>query len=350
MGYETEGQLTGHLRRYPYSVVLLDEIEKAHPDVQHLFLQLFDTGRLTDSQGRLADGRNAIFIMTTNLGAKEALGFADMVKSYQEKLLAAIHQHFTMEFINRVDQIAFFNPLDEATLLKIFDLEFEAFRQKLQDERGVEVALAPEIKRRMVQGIAQQKLGARPLRRFIEDKIIAPVVDKLLSEDYRPGARITIGSELDIGLAPSEPVQTPGGQSPLLPNPGKFDFDAAGQAPPPPSTPKRPATPEEGLPHLDNVADEHQAVFDARYLALARRLADQDIALEIDRLAKYFLCAPNAADQKPREGHSIEQAFDDLINQPLTDRLVDEEFKAGDWIKLDYSPDGPVIKKIGGQE
>lgn len=348
VGYEHEGQLTGRLRRYPYSVILLDEIEKAHPDVQHLFLQLFDNGRLTDSQGRMADGRNAIFIMTTNLGAKEVLDLAAATKSYQDKLLAAIHGHFTMEFINRIDRIVYFNPLDEAALFTIFDRELLPFQKKLERESGITVTVHDEAKYQIVRHIIQQKLGARPLRRFIADKIIAPIVDKLLAGDYKPGTQVTLGSEFAIDSAQPPSVSSPGGQGPFAFDPGQIELSGGGASTAPRPKPKRPTTPEAGLPHLDNVDHADQAVFDERFLALAQRLAEKNIALEIDRLAKYFLCAPGASEQKPRQGRPIEQAFDDLIEQPLTDKLLAEEFKNGDWIKLDYSPDGPVIKKMDG--
>jgi ATP-dependent Clp protease ATP-binding subunit ClpC len=342
VGYEAEGQLTGHLRRQPYSVVLLDEIEKAHHDVQHLFLQLFDSGRLTDAQGRLADGRKAIFIMTTNLGAREALGLAGIVKSYQEKLLAAIHDHFSMEFINRIDRIVCFNPLDEAALLTIFDREFQPFQRQLEQEKQIVVRVADPVKQHIVAQAVEQKMGARSLRRLIEDQIIAPVIDKLLSGEYQPGTQVTIDEShgLDIQSPPASPAVA------------KFDLSGLGQLsqPAPLPGPKRPESPAAGLPQLDNVPDEDQATFDELYLALAQRLADQGIALEIDRLAKYFLCAPNAEDQKPRLGRSIAEAFDNLIEAPLTNQLLEDELKAGDWIKLDYSPDGPVIKNMGGDK
>ncbi len=346
VGYDDEGQLTGRLRRYPYSVILLDEIEKAHPDVQHLFLQLFDNGRLTDSQGRPADGRQAIFIMTTNLGAKEALGLAAATQSYQQKLQAAIHDHFSMEFINRIDRIAYFNPLDEAALFTIFERELRPFQKKLQQESGVTVTVPDEMKYQIVRHIVQQKLGARPLRRFIEDKVIAPIVDKLLSDDIKPGTQITLGSELEIDNVAPPPVSPLGGQPPPAFDPGQLDLGGVGAPAPPSLQPQRPAKPEDGLPHHDGLPDEEQTEFDECFLALARQLAQKNIALEIERLAKYFLCAPGAADQKPREGRSIKQAFDELIEQPLTDQLLAEEFKDGDRIKLDYSADGPVIKKM----
>ena len=193
VGHDEEGQLTGRLRRQPYSIVLLDEMEKAHPNVQHLFLQLFDSGRLTDAQGRLADGRRAIFIMTTNLGAKEAMSFLSAGKSYEEKLLAAIHNHFTPEFINRIDRIICFNPLDESALLAIFDREFGLVQARLQQEKGITLKLPDAVKAQLVQQVAQQQMGARPLRRLIEDQLIAPLVDRLLAEDVAPGSAVTVG-------------------------------------------------------------------------------------------------------------------------------------------------------------
>ncbi|MCP4284592.1 MAG: ATP-dependent Clp protease ATP-binding subunit, partial [Gammaproteobacteria bacterium] len=239
VGYENEGQLTGHLRRRPYSVVLLDEMEKAHEDVQHLFLQLFDTGRLTDSQGRLTDGRNVIFIMTTNLGAKEALGFVNVVKSYQEKLKVAIDDHFSMEFINRIDRIVYFTPLNEEALVAIFDREFSPFQIRLQTEKGVEVTVAENVKHQIAKQAVTQLQGARPLRRLIEDQIVTPIVDKLLTGEYQPGTKIKIDQELQF---PDEQPQ------PKL-DPGKLPFDLAnmplaglGQPAPQSPKPKRPAT------------------------------------------------------------------------------------------------------------
>jgi ATP-dependent Clp protease ATP-binding subunit ClpC len=341
VGYEAEGQLTGHLRRRPYSVVLLDEMEKAHPDVQHLFLQLFDNGRLRDAQGRLADGRNALFVMTTNLGAKEALGFVNVVSSYQEKLKAAIDEHFTLEFINRIDRIVYFDPLDEEALLAIFDREFTPFQARLHDEKGITVHVAEDVKGQIVRQVAVEMLGARPLRRMIEDRIIAPIIDKLLAGAYEPGAQVTIrqGHNLAVGQPPPRPDLPP------------FDLGGLGPSPAPPvPQPKRPGSPEEGLPHLDNVDDEHQARFDERFLELARRLGEQGITLEIDRLAKYFLCAPNTKDLKPREGRSIEQAFEELIEEPLMDKLLAEEYTSGDWIKIDYRQDGVAFIKVGDEQ
>jgi ATP-dependent Clp protease ATP-binding subunit ClpB len=193
--YDDDGQLTGHLRRRPYSIVLLDEIEKAHEDAQHLLLQLFDSGRLTDSHGRPAYGHNTIFIMTTNLGAKDALSFASAPERYQDTLKAAIDEHFTTAFLNRIDRIVYFAPLDEAALIAIFDREFAPFQRRFKTEKGIDVTVAQRVKQQLARKVAQQSQGARPLRRLIEDRVITPVVNKLLSGKYRPGGRIEVNSE-----------------------------------------------------------------------------------------------------------------------------------------------------------
>ena len=338
VGYAEEGQLTGRLRRQPYSVVLLDEMEKAHPDVQHLFLQLFDAGRLTDAQGRVADGRRAIFLMTTNLGAKVATGFADVRKSYEEKLQTAIQQHFTPEFINRIDRIIYFNPLDEAALLAIFDREFGLVQMRLQQEKGITLKVPVAVKAQLIQQAMQAKQGARPLRRLIEDQIIAPVVDKLLAEDIVPGAQVTIHLT---------PVQ---GEKILPPN---FDLSPLlmGDLGPRPAAPgthtTRPATPAAGLPHLDDKDAALQKRFDDCYLALAGRLFDQGIALEIDAFAKRYFFPPLIGSLPGAQGLSLEEVFEQLIAEPLTAKLLTAEFLRGDWVRIEMFHTDVVFKKRG---
>ena len=192
VGYEEEGQLTSRLRRHPYSVILLDEIEKAHKDVQHLFLQLFDAGRITDSRGHIADGRNAIFIMTTNLGAKEAMGLIAEPKPYKEKLQTAIDEHFSAEFLNRINRIVYFEPLTEELLLTIFDKFFSQAAERFLAQ-GIEIEITKSYKRAFCKKYTDIKRGARPLQRGIEDEIITPLTDKLISGEISPGMKITIG-------------------------------------------------------------------------------------------------------------------------------------------------------------
>ena len=195
VGYEEEGQLTGRLRRRPYSVILLDEIEKAHKDVQHLFLQLFDAGRITDLHGHVADGRNAIFIMTTNLGAKEAIGLIAEPRSYEEKLQVAIEQHFSAEFLNRLDRIVYFKPLTEELLLAIFDKFFSQAVERFRVQ-NITVEVTEIFKHHLCQKYADAKRGARPLQRGIEDEIITPLTDKLLSGEIKPGMTINVHEEI----------------------------------------------------------------------------------------------------------------------------------------------------------
>ncbi|MCP4125426.1 MAG: ATP-dependent Clp protease ATP-binding subunit, partial [Bacteroidetes bacterium] len=339
VGYDEEGQLTGHLRRRPYSVVLLDEIEKAHKDVQHIFLQVFDNGRITDARGRLADGRNAIFIMTTNLGAKEALGFANALKSYREKLKASIDEHFTMEFINRIDRVVYFSMLDEDALVAIFDREFALYQDRLRVEKGLEVTVTYEVKQQIVRHVARQLLGARPLRRLVEDQIVSPVIDKLLGGEYKSGDRVTI-DQIDIGI---DKQQTP----PQFDLP-KMELGGLGLSPSEVPKPKKPASPEQGLPHLDDVDADIQTPFDEGFLALSKKLYEQSITLEITAFAKYFLCAPY--NQSLRGDRSPEQAFEDFIDIPIMDKLLLEEFQAGDWLRVDKKFDEIIFEKMEGDE
>lgn len=192
IGHEEDGQLTGRLRRRPYSVILLDEIEKAHPDAQHLFLQLFDAGRITDSRGYIADGRNAIFIMTTNLGAKEAIGLISEAKSYKQKLQIAIEEHFSAEFLNRINRIVYFEPLSQELVLAIFD-KFFAQDVKRFRIQNIEIDVTGDFKREFCAKHMDIKHGARPLQRAIEDEIISPLADKIISGEIKPGMKIIVG-------------------------------------------------------------------------------------------------------------------------------------------------------------
>lgn len=219
---DEEGQLTGLLRRRPYSVVLLDEMEKAHEDVQHLFLQLFDNGRLTDNHGNVADGRNAIFIMTTNLGAREMMGFGQ-TPTYREKLKTALYDHFSPEFMNRLDRIVYFEPLGEEALVAIFDKEFEPF-QKRFGEQGIRVEIPETVKQKIVHDVAKQKMGARPLQRVIEDQIVTPLIDKLLDEEA-PTGTIHVGKDIEVRAMTLSPWANlpPLQPSPISPLP-QFDL------------------------------------------------------------------------------------------------------------------------------
>jgi ATP-dependent Clp protease ATP-binding subunit ClpC len=334
IGYEEEGQLTGRLRRRPYSVVLLDEMEKAHKDVQHLFLQLFDSGRLTDAHGNLADGRNAIFVMTTNLGAKEALlGFVKVASSYRDKLKAAIYDHFTLEFVNRIDRIVYFSPLDEDALVAIFDREFAPFQARLL-KRGVEVRIPQPVKGEIARQVAKQNLGARPLRRVIEDKIVSPIVDQLLEGKIQAGP-LEINQAPDLGSLVLPPSLDQA-QEAAEPRPSPPPVSAGEMAP----MPERELSPSLGSSY------DYRASFERCFARLEARLAEKGIALEITEEARLFIYDP--ANLERRGDRPLEQAFDELVDKPLSERIEAGEFQTGDRVRVILKDDDTVeFEQVG---
>ncbi|MCS6977320.1 MAG: ATP-dependent Clp protease ATP-binding subunit [Gemmatales bacterium] len=189
VGYEEGGQLTEKIRRRPYSVVLLDEIEKAHPDVWNIFLQIMEEGRLTDSYGRTVDFRNTIIIMTTNIGAEQitnrrtfGLGKRDEETTYEkmkETLKGALEQNFRPEFLNRLDDIIVFRALTREDLQRIVDIELGKVFKRLQ-ERGMKLKLTPEAREHLIDKGYSPEFGARPLRRAIEHLLEDPLAEELL--------------------------------------------------------------------------------------------------------------------------------------------------------------------------
>lgn len=189
VGHEEGGQLTEQVRQRPYSVVLFDEIEKAHPDVMDLLLQILEEGRLTDSFGRKVDFRNTIIIMTSNLGAdlikkssEVGFGAAEGALDYEhikEKILAAVKKHFKPEFLNRLNDVVIFQPLNKAGLLKVIDIELNKLLTRLQ-RREVFISLDDKAKEFLVEKGFQPEMGARPLRRTIEQFLEDPLAEKLL--------------------------------------------------------------------------------------------------------------------------------------------------------------------------
>ncbi|MFH1708553.1 MAG: ATP-dependent Clp protease ATP-binding subunit [Planctomycetota bacterium] len=188
VGYEEGGQLSETIRRKPYSVVLLDEIEKAHPDVFNILLQIMEDGRLTDSYGRTVDFKNTVLIMTSNIGAETLMGGgmgfrpSDDSATYEamkQNLLTEVKNLFRPEFINRVDDIIVFRPLSRADVTSIVDIEFKGIQSRLQ-ERGITIELAPEAREFLLEKGYDPKCGARPLRRAIEQYIEDPISEKIL--------------------------------------------------------------------------------------------------------------------------------------------------------------------------
>ena len=204
VGYEEGGQLTERIRRRPYSVVLLDEIEKAHPDVFNMLLQIMEEGRLTDSFGRHVDFRNVIMIMTSNIGAdrimsSDPFGFIkrDEDINYQkmkEMLTSELERAFRPEFINRIDEVVVFHKLTHADMLNIVELELGKVNKRLK-ERGLLIELTPEAKEFLVQKGTDEKFGARPLRRTISSMIEDPLSEDILRNKYagKNRIRVTVG-------------------------------------------------------------------------------------------------------------------------------------------------------------
>jgi ATP-dependent Clp protease ATP-binding subunit ClpC len=198
IGYDEEGQLTGRLRRKPYSVVLLDEIEKAHPEILDLFLQVFDEGRLTDSKGRLVDAKNAIFIMTSNIGTdlykKESVGFKGATvesSPIKHEVMNQLKNTLRPEFLNRIDEVILFRPLQQEDLSRI-TLNLMTDLRKRLEERGVLLDVAKEALTLICQQGYSPLSGARPLARTIERLITKPLSEKLLSGEYSPGDKVAV--------------------------------------------------------------------------------------------------------------------------------------------------------------
>ncbi|ADV61551.1 ATPase AAA-2 domain protein [Isosphaera pallida ATCC 43644] len=201
VGYEEGGQLTEKIRRRPYSVVLLDEIEKAHPDVFNMLLQIMEEGRLTDSFGRHVDFKNTILIMTTNAGAdvissSTQFGFpgsTDALSSYEDMkkaLMGAIEKQFRPEFLNRLDDVIVFHPLNRDDLKQIIEIEVGKVRGRLKD-RGLELVLSDESKEFLIEKGFNTDYGARPLRRAIENFIEDPLSEEILRGTFKDVPSIT---------------------------------------------------------------------------------------------------------------------------------------------------------------
>ena len=199
VGYEEGGQLSESVRRRPYSVVLLDEIEKAHHDVFNVLLQVLDDGRLTDGQGRTVDFKNTIIIMTSNLGSpiiqEYFSGGKKMGKDHAEMerlVRAELKTHFRPEFLNRVDDTIIFHSLDEKQLAQIVEIQLRGLEKRLAKQQ-----ITLEVDRAARQFIAKEgfdpQFGARPLKRAIQDLVLDPLANKLLLGEFKPGERIRVG-------------------------------------------------------------------------------------------------------------------------------------------------------------
>lgn len=200
VGYDEGGQLTEAVRRKPYSVILLDEIEKAHPDVFNVLLQVLDDGRLTDNQGRTVNFRNTIVIMTSNLGAhmiQEELANLTgsnrtvILEETRENLLKLLRQTLRPEFLNRIDEIIVFHPLNREEVGEIVAIQFKRI-QKLAEKAGIFLTLDPDAKNRMADLGYDPQFGARPLKRLLQKHIVNPLSEKILSGQIKPGDHLEV--------------------------------------------------------------------------------------------------------------------------------------------------------------
>lgn len=202
VGYEEGGYLTEAIRRKPYSVILLDEIEKAHPDVFNILLQVMDDGRLTDGQGRTVDFRNAVIVMTSNLGSHLIQDMAAKLtyEQLKEAVMAVVTQHFRPEFINRIDDIVVFHPLTQEQIANIASIQIDYLRQRLQ-EQGIKLELSPEALAYLGEAGFDPVYGARPLKRVIQQKLENPLAQALLNGQFTPGETLYVsvnGNKLEF--------------------------------------------------------------------------------------------------------------------------------------------------------
>jgi ATPases with chaperone activity, ATP-binding subunit len=214
VGYEEGGQLSEAVRRRPYSVVLFDEVEKAHPDVFNILLQVLDDGRITDSQGRTVDFKNTIIIMTSNIGSELILEIGGDESRYEEmksQVLAMLRHHFRPEFLNRVDELIIFHALTKEQIRQIVSLQMRRVEQLLADQQ-IEIVLTEEAKDYLAELGYDPVFGARPLKRVIQREIENPLATKLLENEFLPGDRILVevaNERLIFRKIGSQPRQEP---------------------------------------------------------------------------------------------------------------------------------------------
>ena len=198
VGYDEGGQLTEAVRRKPYSVVLFDEVEKAHPDVFNILLQVLDDGRITDSQGRTVDFKNTILILTSNLGSEYLLGGIDaqgnISQDAKEKVQALLRRSFRPEFLNRLDEIVFYKPLTKENVMKIIDLQIDKLNARLAQQQ-IKCEVTPAAKSAIVDASYNPEFGARPLRRYVQHTVETMLSKRILAGNILPGQTVTVDYE-----------------------------------------------------------------------------------------------------------------------------------------------------------
>ena len=198
VGYDEGGQLTEAVRRKPYSVVLFDEVEKAHPEVFNVLLQVLDDGRITDSQGRTVDFKNTIIILTSNLGSQFLLEGIDpegnISKTAQDQVNALLRTSFRPEFLNRLDEIVMYKPLTKENISAIADLQLAGLSKRLAD-RSLNVTVTDEAKQFIIDSSYDPLFGARPMKRFIQDEVETLIARTMLEND------LSMGDTLKVDMA-----------------------------------------------------------------------------------------------------------------------------------------------------
>jgi ATP-dependent Clp protease ATP-binding subunit ClpB len=217
VGYDEGGQLTEAIRRKPYSVILLDEIEKAHPDVFNILLQVLDDGRLTDNKGRVANFKNTIIVMTTNIGStiiQENFAkitdenFFDVIEETKEEVLTELKKSVRPEFVNRIDEIIMFRPLSKSDIRKIVDIQVDLVRQRLT-ESGIHLEISESARGRLAKLGFDPQFGARPLKRVFQREILNELSKQILAGKVNRDAVIFVDlrNETDFVFENSRPQE-----------------------------------------------------------------------------------------------------------------------------------------------
>ncbi|MBQ3921529.1 MAG: AAA family ATPase, partial [Firmicutes bacterium] len=198
VGYDEGGQLTEAVRRKPYSVVLFDEIEKAHPDVFNILLQVLDDGRITDSQGRTVDFKNTIIILTSNLGSQYLLDGitrdGEISQDARNAIDALLKTSFRPEFLNRLDEIVYYKPLTRENMKGIVDLQLEGLRSRLE-ARELSLEVSDRAKSFIIDSAYDPVYGARPIKRFVQSELETMIAKDILANDVLPGSVIKVDAE-----------------------------------------------------------------------------------------------------------------------------------------------------------
>jgi ATP-dependent Clp protease ATP-binding subunit ClpA len=209
VGYDEGGQLTEIVRHRPYSLILFDEIEKAHPEVFNLLLQVLDNGRLTDSKGKVVNFKNAIIIMTSNVGseylkAMSRIGFSAAEdkssaeeSDYREKTMEALRRSFRPEFLNRIDETIIFSPLRKPDIEKIVDIQLDLIAKRLKEVQGIKLDIDAAAREYLAKEGFSPEFGARPLKRLIQKIILDKLADKIIRGDFKNGGKVKVNYKAD---------------------------------------------------------------------------------------------------------------------------------------------------------